>query len=32
MAMYAGHSVASVTAVEPAAAIIERFSAALRNA
>ena len=32
MAMYAGHSVASVTAVEPAAAIVERFSAVLRNA
>ena len=32
MAMYAGQSVGAITAVEPAAAIVERFAAALRNA
>jgi nitronate monooxygenase len=32
MAMYAGQSVGSITAVEPAAAIVERFAAALGNA
>ena len=31
MAMYAGQSVGAITAVEPAAAIIERFAAALRG-
>ena len=31
MAMYAGQSVGSITEVEPAAAIVERFAAALRN-
>jgi nitronate monooxygenase len=31
MAMYAGQSVGAITEVEPAAAIIERFAAALRN-
>jgi nitronate monooxygenase len=31
MAMYAGHSVGAVTAVEPAAAIVDRFAAALRT-
>jgi nitronate monooxygenase len=30
MAMYAGQSVGAITAVEPAAAIVERFAAALR--
>jgi nitronate monooxygenase len=32
MAMYAGQSVGAIAAVEPAAAIVERFAAALRNA
>ena len=32
MAMYAGHSVGAIAEVEPAAAIVERFAAALRNA
>ncbi len=32
MAMYAGQGVGAVAAVEPAAAIVERFAAALRNA
>jgi nitronate monooxygenase len=32
MAMYAGQSVGAIAAVEPAAAIIERFAAALGNA
>ena len=31
MAMYAGQSVGAITAVEPAAAIVERFAAALSN-
>ena len=31
MAMYAGQSVGAITGVEPAAAIVERFGAALRN-
>jgi nitronate monooxygenase len=31
MAMYAGQSVGAITEVEPAAAIVERFAAALRN-
>lgn len=31
MAMYAGQSVGAITAVEPAAAIVERFAAALRT-
>jgi nitronate monooxygenase len=31
MAMYAGQSVGGITAVEPAAAIVERFAAALRD-
>jgi nitronate monooxygenase len=31
MAMYAGQSVGSITEVEPAAAIVERFASALRN-
>ena len=31
MAMYAGQSVGAVTEVEPAAAIVERFTTALRN-
>src|SRR5579862_2063962 len=31
MAMYAGQSVGAITAVEPAAAIVERFTGALRN-
>ena len=31
MAMHAGQSVGSISAVEPAAAILERFSAALRS-
>ena len=31
MAMYAGQSVAAISAVEPAAAILERFSAGLRT-
>jgi nitronate monooxygenase len=31
MAMYAGQSVGAITEVEPAAAIIERFAAALRK-
>ena len=29
--MYAGQSVGAITEVEPAAAIVERFAAALRN-
>jgi nitronate monooxygenase len=32
MAMYAGQGVGAIAAVEPAAAIVERFAAALRNA
>ena len=32
MAMYAGQSVGAITEVEPAAAIVERFAAALANA
>ena len=32
MAMYAGQSVGAIAAVEPAAAIVERFAAALSNA
>jgi NAD(P)H-dependent flavin oxidoreductase YrpB (nitropropane dioxygenase family) len=32
MAMYAGQSVGAIAEVEPAAAIVERFAAALRNA
>lgn len=32
MAMYAGQSVGAITEVEPAAAIVERFAAGLRNA
>ncbi|MGO9881457.1 MAG: NAD(P)H-dependent flavin oxidoreductase [Solirubrobacteraceae bacterium] len=32
MAMYAGQSVGTISAVEPAAAIVERFGAALRSA
>ena len=31
MAMYAGQGVGSIEAVEPAAAIIERYAAALRS-
>jgi nitronate monooxygenase len=31
MAMYAGQSVGAISEVEPAAAIVERFAAALRN-
>ena len=31
MAMYAGQGVGSIDAVEPAAAIVERFAAALRS-
>ena len=31
MAMYAGQSVGAIAEVEPAAAIVERFAAALRN-
>jgi len=31
MAMYAGQGVGAISAVEPAAAIVERFAAALRN-
>lgn len=31
MAMYAGQSVGAITAVEPAAAIVERFAAAVRT-
>ena len=30
--MYAGQSVGAITAVEPAAAIVERFAPALANA
>ena len=32
MAMYAGQGVGAIAALEPAAAIVERFAAALRNA
>jgi nitronate monooxygenase len=32
MAMYAGQSVGAIAEVEPAAAIVERFAAELRNA
>ena len=32
MAMYAGQSVGAIAEVEPAAAIVERFAAALANA
>jgi len=32
MAMYAGQGVGAIAAVEPTAAIVERFAAALRNA
>jgi hypothetical protein len=31
MAMYAGQGVGAIAAVEPAAAIVERFAAALRH-
>ena len=31
MAMYAGQGVGSIEAVEPAAAIVERYAAALRS-
>jgi hypothetical protein len=32
MAMYSGQGVGSISAVEPAATIVERFAAALRSA
>jgi hypothetical protein len=31
MAMYAGQGVGAIVAVEPAAALVERFAAALRD-